>query len=166
MPIKKLGFEKNYIRLRIDDVFQNDLNKFLETHEKDFESNSHFIRSALSEYIDKEIILENKETAENNIQAQIDANNEKINELYDMNKRYMDLLDKKLSENNENPESIELRQYQSQIILNLIAEEPRDEAYLSEKLDMNLGDVLRILNGFIKIGKIAQDGIKYRMVRD
>lgn len=159
MPKKKLGFGANVIHIRIDEEEKKIINKFLEKHKNDFESNSHFIRTAIAFYIEnsgkkEELNIEEK------LKNEIILNKQKIDELLLVQKRILELIDKK-SEESENDENNEIKGYQQELILNLLYEKPRDEIEISKLLDIDEIDVLRFINKLLKLGKIKQNGTKY-----
>ncbi|MBA7492076.1 hypothetical protein ES702_02625 [subsurface metagenome] len=158
MPKKEREYIKN-INVRISKEEEELWERFRK--ENHFNSISSLVRFCVNERIEGSYFnrIKDKEVSNtNNRIKQLENNNKEI--LKTQNK-----ILKFLTEKTTIPEDTSLWDYQKTLGLNLLEEKPRDEVELSKLLDLDEIKTLKLLNGFIELGKIKLNkDNKYEMI--
>lgn len=81
----------------------------------------------------------------------------------DLLKSYNEIL-KLIAKKAPGPRDLELREYQKQLIINLLLEAPRDEEELEKILGIPEIEILSIINNLLEMGIINQYKDKYKVV--
>jgi len=162
MPKKADGIP-SVVNLRLGDDLRIEWNEYFQNHKKNFDSVSHFIRSAVSEFVEIKSTINGSNQSKDEIENKINENKLVIEQILEDQRKLIDIIDHKVSSKNNTND--ELKEFQRKIILNLLDKNDLDEAELTDYLEIDEGEVISHINQFLKIGAIEQVDNKYRKVK-
>ena len=159
MPKTEKLYTKN-INVRISNNQYEKWGKYAK--DNGFEDISKLVRYATEGLIDgtfhKNETTNKKEVLRGRIEL-IEKNNKDLLKSYN---EILTLIAKKAPE----PRDLKLREYQKQLIINLLLEVPRDEEELEKILGISEIEILSIINNLLEKGIINQYKDKYKVVQD
>lgn len=157
MPKTEKIYTKN-INVRISTDQYKKWNKYAKAN--GFDNISKVVRYATEGLIDG-TFHKNESTNKNGVLREKIEHIEKDNK--EILKSYNEIL-KFLVKKAPEPKDLQLREYQKQLIINLLQEKPRDEEELEKMLEVSEIEVLSIINDLLEMGIIEHYKDKYKVV--
>jgi len=160
MPKKAQEFTNN-VNFRISDDEKVQWNKYLEGHNK-FSSLSKLVRWCVNEIIEGTHKNRAKKETKEDIESHIKDLDEKIISMMNEQKEILKIVAKSTQPLLNSNKA--LREYQQNMVLNLLKEKPRSEAELLDVMDIEEVEVLNFLNELVDLGKIDLVDNKYKVI--
>lgn len=157
MPKTEKIYTKN-INVRIS----NDQYKIWDQYAKNngFDNISKLVRHATDGVIDGTFHKSETNNKKESLKKRIDLIEKNNKELFKSQNEILKLIAKKAP----GPKDLQLRDYQKQLIINLLQETPRDEEELGELLSIAEIEIYSIINGLLEMGIIERYKDKYRVI--